>query len=111
MPKDERLKGELLNKNNLSFDRILQKKKQNMKDNVTITEKQTDINTKSWCSFNLRAKNQTFFNGSTQATYSLQKNNSEKESSRLPPTMYPQNASPNFRCFSLKFVVLWIVIM
>ena len=36
-------------------------KKQNMKDNVTITEEQIDINTKSWCSFNIRAKNQTFF--------------------------------------------------
>ena len=37
------------------------KKKQNMKDNVTITEEQIDITTKSWCSFNRRAKNQTFF--------------------------------------------------
>ena len=36
-------------------------KKQNMKENVTITEEQIDINTKSWCSFTIRAKNQTFF--------------------------------------------------
>ena len=36
-------------------------KKQNMKDNVTITEEQIDINTKAWCSFNIRPKNQTFF--------------------------------------------------